>query len=61
MFHVKWFFFKRGMTRTQVVGLGNGVYVWTEPANVLSKESRTADNGWFFILVGWAEATSPSQ
>jgi len=37
---------RRGVARPQVSDGGNSVNVWRIAANILNKQSRTADNGW---------------
>jgi hypothetical protein len=38
------------MARPQVVHGGDGLQIWRVAANVLNKQSRTADRGWFCSL-----------
>jgi hypothetical protein len=38
------------MARPQDVDGGNGLQIWRVAANILNKQSRTADNGWFSSL-----------
>jgi hypothetical protein len=35
-----------GMERPQVSDGGDGLQIWRVPANILNKQSRTADKGW---------------
>jgi hypothetical protein len=34
------------MARPQVADGGDGLQIWREAANILNKQSRTADKGW---------------
>jgi hypothetical protein len=34
------------MARPQVADGGNGLQIWRVAANILNKQSRTADKGW---------------
>jgi len=38
------------MARSQVA-VGGTASIWRVAANILNKQSRTADKGWFFSLV----------
>jgi hypothetical protein len=40
------------MARPQVVDGGDGLQIWRVAANVLNKQSRTADRGWSSSLGG---------
>jgi hypothetical protein len=42
-FHVKWVPFHHGMARPQVMDRGNGLQIWRVAANILNKQSQTAD------------------
>jgi hypothetical protein len=42
-FHVRWVPCQHGMARPQVAGGGGGLQTWRVAANVLTKQSRTAD------------------
>jgi hypothetical protein len=44
--HVKWVHFQYDTTRPQVADGGNGLQIWRVAANILNKQSRTADKGW---------------
>jgi hypothetical protein len=46
MKHVKWVHCHRGMARRRVADGGDGLQIWRIAANMLIKQSRTADNGW---------------
>jgi hypothetical protein len=35
-----------GMARPQVADGGNGLQIWRVAADILTKQSRTADKGW---------------
>jgi hypothetical protein len=49
--HVRWVPFHHGMARPQVADGGKGLQIWMAAANLLNKESRTADKGWSSSLV----------
>jgi hypothetical protein len=59
--HVKWVHCHHGMARPRVADRGYGLQIWREAANILHKQSRTADSGWSSSLgVGrWANNPSP--
>jgi hypothetical protein len=44
---VKWVSCHHGMARPQVTDGGDGFQIWRAAANILNKQSRTADKGWF--------------
>jgi hypothetical protein len=44
--HVKWVPCHHGMVRPQVVDRGDGLQIWRVAANILNKQSRTADRRW---------------
>jgi hypothetical protein len=44
--HVRWVTCNHGMARPQVTDGGDGLQIWRVPANILNKQSRTADKGW---------------
>jgi hypothetical protein len=44
--HVRWVPCHHGMARPQVADGGNTLQVWRVAANILNKQSRTADKGW---------------
>jgi hypothetical protein len=44
--HVKCVLCHHGMARPQVADAGDGLQIWREAANILNKQSRTADKGW---------------
>jgi hypothetical protein len=44
--HVRWVPCHHGMARPQVADGGNTLQVWRVAANILNKNSRTADKGW---------------
>jgi hypothetical protein len=44
--HVRWVPCHHGMARPQVADGGDAIQVWKEAANILNKQSRTADKGW---------------
>jgi hypothetical protein len=57
--HVKWVPYHHGMACRQVAGRGNGLQIWTEAANILNKQSRTAGRGWLFSLGVGQGANNP--
>jgi hypothetical protein len=49
-----------GISRPQVADGGDGLQMWTAAANILNKQSRTADKGWSCSLgVGSGANNSP--
>jgi hypothetical protein len=44
--HVKWVPCHHSMVRPQVVDGGDGLQIWRLAANILNKQSRTAERGW---------------
>jgi hypothetical protein len=46
LFHVKWVHCHHGMARPRVADRGDGFQIWRVAANILNKQSRTADSGW---------------
>jgi hypothetical protein len=46
IFHVKWVPCHHGMARPQFADGGDGLQIWRVAANILNKQSRTADRGW---------------
>jgi hypothetical protein len=44
--HVRWVPCHHGMARPQVADGGDALQVWRVAANILNKQSRTADKGW---------------
>jgi hypothetical protein len=59
--HVKWVHCHHGMVRPRVADRGDGLQIWWVAANILNRQSRTADRGWSSSLgVGrWAKNPSP--
>jgi hypothetical protein len=51
---VKWVPCHHGMARPQVANGGDGLQIWRVAANILSKQSRTADRKVGFQLGSWA-------
>jgi hypothetical protein len=45
-YHVRWVICHHGMARPQVADGGDALQLWREAANILNKQSRTADKGW---------------
>jgi hypothetical protein len=52
-FHVKWVPCHHGMVCPQVSDGGDGLQTWRVAANILNKQSRTADRGVVLQLGGW--------
>jgi hypothetical protein len=52
--HVRWVSCHHGMARPQVEDGGDALQFWREAANILNKQSRTADKKWSASLGGWA-------
>jgi hypothetical protein len=48
--HVRWVPCHYGMARPQVADGGDALQLWREAANIVNKQSRTADKGWSSIL-----------
>jgi hypothetical protein len=44
--NVRWVPCHHGMARLQVADGGDGLQIWKVAANILNKQSRTADKGW---------------
>jgi hypothetical protein len=57
--HVKWVHCHHGTARLQVADRGDGFQIWRVAADVLNKQSRTADSGWSFSLGVWWGANNP--
>jgi hypothetical protein len=49
--HVKWAPCQHGMARPQVADGGDALQLWRVAANILNKQSRTAERGWSCSLV----------
>jgi hypothetical protein len=58
--HVRWVPCHHGMARPQVADGGDTLQLWREAANILNKQSRTADNGWSSTLGVGREANNSS-
>jgi hypothetical protein len=43
---IMWVPCHHGMARPQVADGGDALQLWREAANILNKQSRTADKGW---------------
>jgi hypothetical protein len=58
---MKWVHCHHGMARPRVADREDGLQIWRVAANILNKQSRTADRGWSSSLgVGrWANNPSP--
>jgi hypothetical protein len=61
--NVRWVPCHHGMARPQVADVGDALQVWRVAANILNKQSRTAEKWWSFNLgVGrGANNSSPSK
>jgi hypothetical protein len=46
IFHFKWVPCHHSMARPQVADGGDGLQIWRVAANILNKQSWTADKGW---------------
>jgi hypothetical protein len=58
--HVGWVPCHDCMAHAQVADVGDGVKIWRVAANILNKQSRTADKGWSSSLgVGREANNSP--
>jgi hypothetical protein len=58
--HVKWVPCHHGTARPQIADGGEGLQIWRVAANMLNKQSRTADKGWHSSLgVGRGANNSP--
>jgi hypothetical protein len=44
--HVKWVHCHHGVGRPQVADGEGGLQIWSVAANILNKQSRTAERGW---------------
>jgi hypothetical protein len=49
-----------GMARPQLADGGDGLQIWRVAANILNKQSRTADKGWSSSLGVGREANNSS-
>jgi hypothetical protein len=49
-FHVRWVPCHHGMARPQVADEGDDLQIWTVAANILNRQSQTADKEWSFSL-----------
>jgi len=50
-----------GMARPQVADGGEGTQIWRVAANILNKQSRTANKGWSSCLGVGRGATTPRR
>jgi hypothetical protein len=57
--HVKWVHCHHGMARPRVAHRGDGLQIWRVAANILNKQSRTADSGWYSSLGVGRGANNP--
>jgi hypothetical protein len=58
--HVKWVHCHHSMVRPLVADRGYGLQIWRVAANILNKQSRTADRGWSSSLGVGQGANNPS-
>jgi hypothetical protein len=58
--HVKWVHCHYSMARPRVADRGYGLQIWRVAANILNKQSRTADSGWTSSLGVRRGANNPS-
>jgi hypothetical protein len=59
--HVRWVPCHHGMARPQVADGGDALQVWWVAANILNKQSRTADKGWSSSMGIGRGATAPHR
>jgi len=59
--HIRWVPCHHGMVRPQVVDGREGLQIWRVAANILNKQSRTADKGWSSSLEGGHRANKTSH
>ena len=52
--------YHHGMARPQVADRGDGLQIWRVAANILNKQSWTADKGWSSSLGVGRRANNPS-
>jgi hypothetical protein len=58
--HFKWVHCHHGIARPRVADIGDSLQIWRIAANILNKQSRTADSGWSSNLgVGWGANNPP--
>jgi hypothetical protein len=57
--HVKWVRCHHAMARPRFADRGDGLQIWSVAANVLNKQSRTADSGWSSSLGFGRGANNP--
>jgi hypothetical protein len=58
--HVKWVHCHHCMARPRVEDRGDGLQICSVAANILNKQSRTADSGWYSSLVVGRGAKNPT-
>jgi hypothetical protein len=58
--YVRWVPCHHGMARPQVADGRDSLQIWRVAANILNKQSRTADKGWFSSLGVGLEANNCS-
>jgi len=58
--HVRWVPSHHSMECPQVEDGGEGLQIWRVAANIVNKQSQTADKGWSSSLEVWPGANNPS-
>jgi hypothetical protein len=58
--HIKWVHCHHGKARPRVEDRGDGLQIWRVAANILNKQSRTADSGWSSSLGVGRGANNPT-
>jgi hypothetical protein len=58
--HVKWVHCHHCMARPRVDDRGDGLQICSVAANILNKQSRTADSGWYSSLVAGRGTKNPT-
>jgi hypothetical protein len=58
--HVKWVHCNNGTARPRVADSGDGLQIWRVAANILNKQSRTADSERSYSLGVGRGANNPS-
>jgi hypothetical protein len=59
--HFKWVPCHHDMACPQAADRGDGLQMWSVAANILNKQSRTADNGWLSSLGLGGGLTTPHR
>jgi hypothetical protein len=58
--HVKWVHCHHGMAGPRVADKRDGLQIWRVAANILNKQSRTAESGWSSSLVVGRRSNNPT-